>query len=201
MENLNLIISKNLTFLRKKSGLTQIEFGEKFNYTDKTVSRWENGTIIPSVETLKQIADYYGVTVDYLLTDHKSDKEFTTNVNKTFTPKQKFILIALFVTVVWLVASVIYVAAVARLHTTSLQENRYWLAFIWALPLSMVIISVLIFVLFKSRKWSIIFFSAASWAFLLAAFITYLNQDVYWYIFFIGIPIQIGSILVMKLRS
>ena len=59
MEDLGQIISTNLIFLRKNAGLTQLEFGEKFNYTDKTVSRWENGSIIPSVEILKQIADFY----------------------------------------------------------------------------------------------------------------------------------------------
>ena len=50
MEKLGSIIGTNLTFLRKKAGLTQLEFGEKFNYSDRTVSKWELGDIIPSVE-------------------------------------------------------------------------------------------------------------------------------------------------------
>ena len=95
MENLNLIISTNLTFLRKKAGLTQLEFGEKFNYTDKTVSRWENGTIIPAVETLKDIADFYGVSVDYLLTEHNSIHDFNITIRDTINPKKKALLISL----------------------------------------------------------------------------------------------------------
>ena len=103
MEDLGQIISTNLIFLRKNAGLTQLEFGEKFNYTDKTVSRWENGSIIPSVEILKQIADFYGVSLDYLVTEHKSSKEFTSTIGKAVNPRKKIIFIALDVTVIWLI--------------------------------------------------------------------------------------------------
>ena len=67
MKNLNEIIGENLTFLRKKAGFTQLELGEKFNYSDKTVSKWEQGSVLPSVDVLKEIADFYGVSVDYIL--------------------------------------------------------------------------------------------------------------------------------------
>ena len=64
MEELNIKnnLSQNLIFLRKNEKLTQGEFAEKINYSDKTVSKWENGDAIPDVETLYLIAKVYDVT-------------------------------------------------------------------------------------------------------------------------------------------
>ena len=41
MKELNEIIGANISFLRKNSKLTQLEFGNLFNYSDKMVSKWE----------------------------------------------------------------------------------------------------------------------------------------------------------------
>ena len=126
MEDLGQIIATNLIFLRKNASLTQLEFGEKFNYTDKTVSRWESGTVIPSVETLKQIADFYGVSVDYILTEHKSSKEFQSTVKKTINARNKIILISLFVTVIWIIGMTVYLASIVNLKTSNFNDNRWW---------------------------------------------------------------------------
>ena len=83
MEELNKIIGNNLTFLRKKASLTQLEFGELFSYSDKTVSKWEKGEVVPSVEVLKQIADYHGVSVDFILKEHTTEEDFLSIVKKT----------------------------------------------------------------------------------------------------------------------
>ena len=47
MKDVRPIISKNLTMLRKEKGLTQAELAEKLNYSDKAISRWENGDTLP----------------------------------------------------------------------------------------------------------------------------------------------------------
>ena len=43
-------IGKFLAMLRKKENLTQEELGEKIGVTNKTISRWENGTYMPDIE-------------------------------------------------------------------------------------------------------------------------------------------------------
>lgn len=73
MNNLKEIISKNITNLRKAEKLTQFEFASKLNYSDKAISKWERGESIPDVITIKQIADFFNVTVDYLLTQHSNE--------------------------------------------------------------------------------------------------------------------------------
>ena len=56
MDNLNYIVSKNLSDLRKRNGLTQAELAEKLNYSDKAVSKWEKGESLPGVEVLYKLS-------------------------------------------------------------------------------------------------------------------------------------------------
>ncbi len=66
-------IAKNITELRKKSGMTQARLAEEIGYSDKSVSKWERGDGVPDIVCLKNIADLFGVTVDYLLeSEHTS---------------------------------------------------------------------------------------------------------------------------------
>ena len=71
MEERRAIVADNLIRLRIAAGLTQAELGERLNYSDKSVSKWERGDAVPDVFVMKQIADIYGVTVDYLLESHE----------------------------------------------------------------------------------------------------------------------------------
>ena len=198
MRELNDIISTNLVFLRKKAGLTQLEFGEKFNYTDKTVSRWESGTILPNVDVLKQIADFYGVSVDYLLTEHHSSKEFNSVIAQTSNPKKKMVIMSLVVTVIWCIVATIYVASIYNLGTANFEENRWWCVFLWGVPVSFFVLSVLNRKWFKGSKWTVVFSSLFVWTILIAAFVTFI-YGVFWYLFFIGVPVQVAIILASKL--
>lgn len=67
MDELKLVVASNLILLRQKAGLTQAELGEKLNYSDKTVSKWERAESIPDAFVLTQLAAIYGITVDDIL--------------------------------------------------------------------------------------------------------------------------------------
>lgn len=53
--------------LRLIKGLKQSEVASDLNVAQNTLSTWEIGRYEPDNETLKQLSDYFGVTVDYLL--------------------------------------------------------------------------------------------------------------------------------------
>lgn len=53
--------------LRKKAGLTQIEFAQKLNVDQSTISKWEQDKAIPDIQTLVQLASFFNVSVDYLM--------------------------------------------------------------------------------------------------------------------------------------
>ncbi len=50
--------------------MTQAELGQRLNYSDKSISKWERGEAIPDAFVLTQMAALFGVTVDYLLSSH-----------------------------------------------------------------------------------------------------------------------------------
>ncbi len=53
--------------LRKSRNLTQKEFGAKVGLSKAVVSKYENGIGYPNFDTLIRIAQFFGVTTDYLL--------------------------------------------------------------------------------------------------------------------------------------
>ncbi len=55
--------------LRKRLGLSQEELAEKLGVSRQAVSKWETGSDIPAAAKLKEIADFFGVTVDSMLSD------------------------------------------------------------------------------------------------------------------------------------
>lgn len=61
------MFSVRLKELREAYKLNQTELGEILGVTNQTVSNWENGNIAPSIEMVEKIANYFKVSVDYLL--------------------------------------------------------------------------------------------------------------------------------------
>lgn len=53
--------------LRKKAGLSQTELGKKIHLSQKAISRYENGSAEPDLNTIKKIATLFNVTIDYLI--------------------------------------------------------------------------------------------------------------------------------------
>lgn len=66
-----------LTDLREEKGVYQKELASHLNVSIATISNYENGVHHPDLATLCQIADYFGVTTDYLL--GRSPYIFDTN--------------------------------------------------------------------------------------------------------------------------
>ena len=59
--------AQNLCELRRQSGLSQQQLATALNTTQRKVSYWENDMVEPDLETLWLIADYFDVSVDYLI--------------------------------------------------------------------------------------------------------------------------------------
>lgn len=56
-----------LKCLRNEKGINQTELGRLINVGKTTISGYENDSSFPDKETLKKIADYFDVSIDYLL--------------------------------------------------------------------------------------------------------------------------------------
>lgn len=60
-------LDKTLKMLREERGICQKELALYLNVTIGTVSNYENGIHSPDLDTLCRLADFYGVSTDYLL--------------------------------------------------------------------------------------------------------------------------------------
>ncbi len=60
-------MKNNLKILRLNAGLTQISLQMKTGIEQSLLSKFENGERIPPTDTLITLADFYGVSIDYIL--------------------------------------------------------------------------------------------------------------------------------------
>ena len=61
------MFTQKLKDLRRDRGLSQGELSKVFSVAQQTVGKWESGLAYPNIDTLKQIAKYFNVSIDYLL--------------------------------------------------------------------------------------------------------------------------------------
>ena len=59
--------NEKLQELRKSKGLTQEELAEKLFVSRTAISKWESGRGYPSIDSLKEIARFFSVTIDDLI--------------------------------------------------------------------------------------------------------------------------------------
>lgn len=65
----------NLKLLRKQKGMTQQEISDLLSVTRPTYSRYESGAVEPSQETWEKLADFFNVSIGYLM--GKEEKQTT----------------------------------------------------------------------------------------------------------------------------
>jgi len=64
-----------LKTLRKQKGLTQEKLAEILQVSSRTISRWENGSHLPDMDTLIYLADYYNITLRELIDGERKRQE------------------------------------------------------------------------------------------------------------------------------
>lgn len=193
MDNIKAIVAHNLAELRKNKKITQGELAERFNYSDKSVSKWEHGETVPDLETLQQLCDFYGVTLDYLTHEITADnkKQYVLSRGEV---ANKGVITALAVLLAWLIAILIAMA------TETLLGKMYWMAFIWAVPVSFLV--MMVFNSLWGRKlWRPALVTMLGWTFLTSLYLE-LGFDLpensgwsLWMLFLLGIPITAAAIL------
>jgi transcriptional regulator with XRE-family HTH domain len=67
---------EKLRELRKQNNYSQEELANLLDISRQSVSKWESGISMPDLENVIKISDLFGVSIDYLLKDRKSDSDF-----------------------------------------------------------------------------------------------------------------------------
>lgn len=190
MEDINKIIGKNLLTLRKNAKLTQLELAEKFNYSDKSISKWEAGESLPSVEILYNLCTFYGVTLDTLTQEEMQiEKPQRKSITNRFIPTlpARLIITLLAVSAVWLVATILFVTFKISFNT------NIGMFFMWAVPISCIIL-----IIFNSiwGRSSLLFYilSLFIWSTLACVHVQLIKYNL-WMLYLLGIPLQVAVIL------
>lgn len=171
--------SKNLANLRKSNNLTQLALAEKLNYSDKAVSKWEVGSVLPDVETMANIAGFFGVTVNDLIYPKNKVKRVLWN-NHIFVTLLSFGL-------VWFLATIVYL-----ILFVSTDIPRLWLTFIISITISSIVLVVFSSIWFNKIV-TTISISILFWSIILNAYLI-INQPSLWFIFIIGV---VGQLLII----
>ena len=192
LSELKLISASNIIKLRTEAGLTQAELGEKLNYSDKTISKWERGEAIPDAYVLTQMAEIFDVTVDYLLSSHDAWESPEQQENRQEeTGYSVNMIIAISVLGVWTMALTIFVLL-------WLFDIILWETFVVALPVSILTYMVLICVFRRRRHLQFVIAAFVLSLFILLYFTLPMQKP--WQLFLIAIPAEIIVFLSCNIR-
>jgi len=190
MEDTKSIVAKNISELRLLNNMTQIELGERLNYSDKTISKWERGESSPDISVLVEIADLFGVSLDYLVRAENLDR--TVKENKISQTRYNRKVIA------YISESIVWFAVILAFILTSLitsEATFQWLYFVYALPVALIIKLVFNSIWFNPRN-NYFIISALLWSILAAIHFPFLYFKInVALIYLLGIVAQITIIL------
>jgi transcriptional regulator with XRE-family HTH domain len=175
--------------------MTQYELGEKLNYSDKAISKWERGDGLPDAFVLKRISELFGVSVDYILTEHS---EQTKKVETKPAKKAKALLGNVIMIAIATVALLLFV--VVAIVTNG--DVYIWQVFVYMLP-ALWIVAIVFTSILKHRLAIMLMVSALAWSVLAVVFVALLcfsTQYPTWMIFLLGIPLQIIIFLSFKIK-
>lgn len=187
MTELKTIIAENITELRRKNGMTQAELAEKLSYSDKAVSKWERGESVPDVSVLKSVAEIFSVTVDYLLQSEHEEPEQSKRKTGKRRLRNRMLITGISILLVWFIATFAY----ANITIAGLKGYE-WLAFVFAVPVSMIVWLVFNSIWFDNHR-NFLIISLLMWSCLATAFVLSISIFSFniWEIFLIGVPAQI----------
>lgn len=179
-------IADNIARLRTTAGLTQAQFAEKLNYTDKAVSKWERSESIPDVLVLKRIADLFGIKIDDLLaapSDFALPKKDAETQAKKRNRRQISLLSA---AGVWLLVIICFIALLVC------EAPRAWLCFLWGAPATMTDLLVFNAIWGRYRR-NFLLISLLIWSFSAALYVTIAVWH-FWYLFLFALPLQAATV-------
>ena len=175
------IVADNISYYRKKMGLTQLQLAEKINYSDKAISKWERAESLPEVFVLNQLATFFCVTLNDFLTVGLKPRE-------PLAVKTRILISILSAGIVWLVATIIFV--LINLISSNIGYDT-WLLFIYAIPLSSIILLVFSLI-WGNNRLSFAFVTSLSVGLTLSIYLSLFKIYPHiWYLFISLVPIEI----------
>ena len=181
LNELKLVTASNLIRLRTEKNMTQAELGARLNYSDKTISKWERGEAIPDAYVLTQLAELFGVSVDFLLSSHdKWEKPRENEIEEVRYSVGHIIALA----VIGVLTA--YLIAFVTMWLLGIVE---WRLFLFALSSSILVYMILICVFKRTRQLQVVIMLFV--ASLLVIVYFFLPKASLWQLFLILVPAEV----------
>ena len=184
-------IASNIAKLRINAKLTQAELAERLSYSDKSISKWERAESVPDIYVLNAIADMFGVTVDYLLQEHKPEEKVLTK-NEVKSRNRKII------TVISLLGILLLVTVISTSVWAAIGDFL-WIDYVIAVPVALIVLLVFNSLWFNRHN-NLYIISGMIWTLLAAIYLSlfvFCGRNL-WLLFVIGIPAQIVATLCFR---
>ena len=182
--NIEQNIANNIVTLRKEKKLKQSDLAEKIGYSDKTISRWENGSTIPDIVSLCVLADFFGVTLEDLTKEDALSKSYLENKQRQKEDKiNDIVMLSLSIIAIWLITVVLFVGVQV------IKLKSIWQLFVVAVPISAFIAYKFNRKHDKIRWLSLSLLSLLVWGITTSIYLLFIDFNV-WQLFLIPIPIE-----------
>ena len=168
MKEIKSIVAKNISELRQSNNMTQLELAEKLNYSDKTISKWERAESTPDISVLIEIANLFGVTLDYMVSEEHKKEELTPGKGKKAQFNRRAVAYVS-ESGAWIVAVLAFIFTTLIIGETTFQ----FLYFVYAVPVALIIKLVFNSIWFNRRN-NYFIISFLMWSVLASIHITFL---------------------------
>ena len=168
MKDVKSNVAKNITELRILNNMTQMELGEKLNYSDKTISKWERAESSPDISVLVEMADMFGVSLDYLVRSESIEEAVVEHKTKDVKYNRRAIS--------YIAEGGGWIIAIFAFIITTLITGKMsfqWLYLIYTLPVVLIVKLVFNSIWFNPRH-NYLIISALMWSIFVAIHITFL---------------------------
>ena len=193
MEEVKLVIASNIIRQRTNANMTQAELGEKLNYSDKTISKWERAESVPDVLVLKRMAEIFNVSVDDLLNtcDYRDtpQKKSQGDAVRKYNPSA---IIMVSVAGIWTIATLVFIIF-------WVLGTVQWSIFAYAVPVSLITLLVLNSVWNRGRH-NLLIVSALVFSLIAVIYIALIKYRP-WQLFLVAIPAQVVVLLSFKIKG
>ncbi len=226
MEEWKQTVAANLAALRKAHHMTQLQLAEMLHYSDKAVSKWERGESLPDLSVMKQLAEYYGITIDdFLRTEEERAELAAQEAAEALSAQEEQEALSAQeeqeaseappaqpqrnlrikthnrLMIAGMAAMLVWLVAsmIFVVLDTVVPELEYSsFLFIYAAPITAVVCLVFNSIWFN-RRWNYVIISFLIWSVLGSLFLTFYEQRI-WKLFLIGIPAQLIVLLWSRMR-
>ncbi len=186
---INEIIARNIAGLRKKKNWTQQELAERLNYSDKAVSKWERGISLPDAGTLYEIANLFGVSVQYLYEEHKFiiDPDQEKKLNR----RRNLYLAITICSAIFLTVTIVWLALTYVAKGVGTEMPSFFVYFDFGLAGLMGILAVIDCIFYpKNHIRPVVYISVGIWEVVTGLYFVFHGEYFFW--------IMLGGILLQS---